>query len=158
MTIPNKIKQALGFLYLRMGIKQLKEVLYDIPVTKIPILPTFAGIKLYGTELDVDYYTTDWDNWTEILDKVYSILQDNPWTAEKFDCDNRAEFTSSLISMIYNLNTCARVYCEVSRASDGVAKYLHWCNVVIDKNKDLYIVDMDYGGKRQKITSNVFNL
>jgi len=154
MNTLNKIQNFLGITYLRLGIATIKKVVYDIPKTVIQVLPILSGVKLYGTELDYQYVTTDWDNWNEILDKVYSILGENPWTAEVADCDNRAEFTSSLISIIYHLNTCGRVYCEVSRASDGVAKYLHWANIVVDKNKDVYLVDMDYGGKRQKITSN----
>jgi hypothetical protein len=152
MTLANKIKQAIGFLTLRVGIKQLKEILWDIPKTQIQVLPILAGVKLYGTELDMTYNTTDWDNWSEILDKVYSILGENTWTAEVADCDNRAEFTSALISIIYHLNTCARVYCEVKNTTSN-GTYLHWCNLVIDKDKNIYLVDMDNGGLKQKITS-----
>jgi len=154
MTIINKLKQTIAYLQLRISLKQLKALVYDIPITKITTIPTFARIKLYGTELDYQYFTTDWENWNEILDRVYGILQDNPWTENKADCDNRAEFVSAFISIVYNLNTCARVYCEVSNATSGVAKYLHWCNIIVDKDNNLYLFDADSGGLRQKITSN----
>lgn len=155
MNLINRIKQSILFLQLRIALKGLKDLVYDIPVTKIAVLPTFAGIKLYGIELDAEYFTTDWENWNEILDRVYGILQDNKWTENKADCDNRAEFVSAFISITYNLNTCARVFCEVSNATDGTLKYMHWCNIIIDKNNDLYIFDVDSGGLRQKITSNI---
>ena len=152
MNTFNKVKNALGFLYLRLGVKTIKDIVYDIPVTKISVLPVLAGIKLYGTELDMTYATTDWDNWSEILDKVYSILGENYWTEDVADCDNRAEFTSALISIIYHLNTCGRVYCEVTNTATS-GTYLHWCNIVIDKDKNVYLFDADNGGLKQKITS-----
>ncbi len=165
MNLIDKAKNAIGILYLRIGIKTIKGIIYDIPITKMQVIPILSGLKLYGTELDMQYYTTDWDNWSEILDKVYSILGENKWVEDKADCDNRAEFTSSLISIIYNLNTCGRVYCEVSNATTGVAKYLHWANLIIDKDSNIYLFDADAGGLKQKITSssvvmggNLYNL
>jgi hypothetical protein len=153
MNIINKTKNILGIMYLRLGIAMIKKVVYDIPVSTVQVLPIFAGIKLYGTELDYQYYTTDWDNWSDILDNVYSILRENPWTAEKADCDNRAEFTSSLISVIYNLNTCGRTFCEVSYLDGKKGNYLHWANIIVDKDGSLYLFDADNGGLKQKITS-----
>ena len=109
MTLINKAKNFLGILYLRLGIATIKKIVYDIPKFPVIVLPVFAGIKLYGTELDYQYQTTDWEHWSEILDKVYSIMGENVWTAEYADCDNRAEFVSGLISMVYHLNTCGRL-------------------------------------------------
>jgi hypothetical protein len=153
MTIINKLKQTIAFLQLRVAIKLLKQITYDIPITETKVLPVLSGVKLYGTELDYMYQTTDWDNWSEILDRVYGILQDNPWTAEYADCDNRAEFVSAFISVVYNLNTCGRVYCEVSNATTGELRYLHWCNIIVDKDSNLYLFDADNSGLKQKITS-----
>lgn len=153
MNIINKTKNAIGFLYLRLGIKTIKDIVFDIPITKIRVIPVLSGMKLYGTELDMQYYTTDWDNWSEILDRVYSILGDNKWTEDKADCDNRAEFVSALISIVYNLNTCGRVFCEVSNPDNGTLKYLHWCNLIIDKDSSIYLFDADNGGLKQKIYS-----
>jgi len=155
MNILNKVKNALGFLYLRLGIKTIKDIIYDIPRYPVQVLPILSGIKLYGIEADYQYTTTDWDNWQEILDKVYSILRENPWTAEVADCDNRAEFTSALISIIYHLNTCGKCYCEVSYLNGIKGTYLHWCNIIVDKDKNLYLCDMDNQGIKQKITSNI---
>jgi hypothetical protein len=155
MTIINKVKHALGIMYLRLGIKTIKDIIYDIPKTPIAVLPVLSGIKLYGTELDYQYTTTDWEHWNEILDKVYSILGENPWTAEVADCDNRAEFTSALISIMYHLNTCGKVYCEVSYLDGKKGDYLHYANIIVDKDKNVYLFDIDNWGARQKITSNI---
>jgi hypothetical protein len=105
--------------------------------------------------MDIEYFTTDWEHWSEILDKVYGILGENHWVADRFDCDNRAEFTSALISLIYHINCCGRLYCQVDYLDGRKGSYLHWANIVIDKDKNLYLVDMDNQGLKQKITSNI---
>jgi hypothetical protein len=99
--------------------------------------------------------TTDWEHWSEILDKVYTILGENVWTENVADCDNRSEFTSALISIIYHLNCCGRLYCEVSYLDGRKGNYLHWANIIVDKNKELYLFDCDNLGLKQKITSNI---
>jgi len=142
-----------------VALKNLSKASEDI----IPVIKSYADIdsaikgldsKITTNDLDISYYFTSWDNWNTILDCVWNILKWFPWKAEKADCDDRSNFMTSMCSIIFGLNTCTSVYCEVSNAQTGAVKYLHWCNIVVDDNGSCYLFDADNGGMRQKITTN----
>lgn len=149
----NKIKQSIAFLQTRVGLKMLKDIAWDITRSKTFVLPATSKLGITSVELDLEYWTTNEDNWREILARVYDILKDIVWTAETADCDNRAEFVSSFISLVYNLNSVGRVYCEVYDVTTNKLKYLHWCNLIVDNNGNTFLFDADNGGMFQKITT-----
>lgn len=111
-------------------------------------------IRQFGIDvlpLDNTYYFTSLDNWRTIIDYLYNrIIAFFPWKADSFDCDNRAMLMSSLVSLIFNLNSMGQVYCEVITPTQ---KYLHWANIFSDGD-NFYLLDVDFRGKYTKITSN----
>jgi len=114
-----------------------------------------TAVKPFGIDtmpLDNMYYFTTFENWKTIIDLLYlKIIIYFKWEAEKFDCDNRAMLFSSLASAIFKLNTVGQVYCEVKTPYNN---YLHWANIIIDKDNIAYLLDLDNGGRCQKITGN----
>lgn len=154
----NKLKRIIAGLQITMGIQSLK----DLPTFEVQkegggkIGSAINNLKLglANTQLDMTYAYTSWDNWQEIIDILYGrIIKNFKWTAEYFDCDNRAMLFSSLCSVCFNINTCGQVYCEVYD-DKGVFKYLHWANIIVDKEGNLYLLDCDNQGRFTKITSS----
>lgn len=153
------INRKLGQLYLSLGVQQIREHLNDfapetakdetgftIPLSKIDLnMPT--------TPLDEKFYYVSLSNWEKIIEVLNPIAKLFPWERERFDCDNRAFLMSSLCSLIFRINTCGVVYCEVYDATTGALKYKHYANLISD-GTNLYLWDVDAGGLYQKINSN----
>lgn len=155
MNIIQKLQHKIAYVATRIAMKKIKDCNKDIerfPVYPLKVLG-MTGLGLQLTEEDYEYYGTSEDNYRTILDDLYGILQDNPWLREQSDCDNRANFVSSWISINYGLNSVARVYCEVYDATTNQFKFLHWCNLFIDSCSNVFLFDADQGGMIQKITT-----
>jgi hypothetical protein len=101
------------------------------------------------------YYSTDFATWQEIIEVVWGILRNFTWTADRADCDNRSNFVTSMVSILFGLNTCAGMYTKVTNINTG-ATDMHWANCIIDKDGNMYAFDADNNGLMQKITSNGF--
>jgi len=152
----NNLKRSIGTLMIKAGMMQVRDAV-DFEKKQILSRVIDTSCKNFGitpNELDGFYQTTSWDNWKKIIDILYTIIKDFKWKAETADCDNRSALMTSLCSMLFDLNTCSQCYCEVYDATTNVLKYLHWCNVVIDDNGNLFLFDVDQSGLTQKITSN----
>jgi hypothetical protein len=153
----NAVKRKLGTLMSILGFKYIKEAQNEFQRTKFHInqIQQFFntnGITLPVNNLDVDYFTTSWDNWQKILDTIYPILQEFKWTRETGDCDNRANFMTTTAGILFDVNTCTEIYCHVSNATTGKAIDYHKANIIIDDAGNTYLFDADNGGLRQKIT------
>jgi hypothetical protein len=72
-----------------------------------------------------------------------------------FDCDNRARAMNALISLTALSNCGSDCYCKVTNVDTG-ANDLHHCLVLIDKDANLYVYDVDNNGLNQQITSDEF--
>ena len=152
----NALQRTVGVLTTAIGLAQLRKCVTEYERDKLP-QPLEALIKPLGvnaTELDFLFLTTSYDNWSQIIDVLYGIVKNFPWEAEVFDCDDRSALMTSLCSLIFRLNTCMGAYCQVSNATTGDLKYLHWCNIIVDKDGNLRLFDVDNGGLNQKIFGN----
>lgn len=110
----------------------------------------FDKIGISITPLDISYGFASLDNWKKITELLYAIIKDFKWEAELFDCDDRSLVMSGLSSMLFRLNTCGRIYCEVK---SGTQTFLHYANVIVLQDESLYLFDVDNGGQMTKITS-----
>jgi len=150
----NSLKRTLGALQIVLGIKTIQGASNDFKKTIVPFSKMTEAVKPFGMislEMDLQYAVTSWDNLQVILDTVNGIIKWFPWVADFFDCDNRAELTSALISMIFKINTVGRVYCKVNTPT---SEYMHWANIAIDDAGNAYLSDADNKFLRQKITAN----
>ena len=157
MSEINKIKRQIGTLMTTAGLMQIRQSINDLATEEIYLKKIRESCNSFGisiNELDFMYRTTSWETWEQIIPTLYGIIKEFKWEAEYFDCDDRASFMTSLCSLLFRINTCASCYCEVYDSATGKLKYLHWCNIIIDRSAQLYLFDVDNGGMVQKITSN----
>lgn len=150
----NSLSRTLGALQIVSGIKTIQKASNDFKKSVVNFSKISQIVKPFGIvplEIDISYAVTSWDNLQIMLDTVNGVIKWFPWIAEFFDCDNRAELTSALISVIFNINSVGRVYCEVTTPTQ---KYLHWANIAIDDAGNAYLSDADNKFLRTKITSN----
>ncbi len=155
----NGLKRTIGVLTASLGLKQIINASSEFSTTngnwsKLNEALKKSNLQIPLDNLDSDYYFTSWENWEKIIDVLWGIMKNFNWVAEKFDCDQRSAFTTSLAGLLFGLNTCCGVFCEVYDANTGILKYLHWANIIIDKDNNCYLFDVDYGGMKQKITGN----
>lgn len=150
----NKIKRAIGQLWLQVGTKQIRDSISDFTDTegdfnrfKKPLL----GLPV--TQLDEKYYFVSFDNWLKVIETINPILKSFPWVSERFDCDDRALLVTALTSLLFEINTVRPVYCDVYRVGDGQFAFAHYANVIVDNADNAYLWDVDEGGAYTKITS-----
>ncbi len=151
----NAIRRKMGQLLISAGISQMNESINELQVTE----GTFAQfckplLGLPVSQLDEKYYFTSWDNWLKIIESLNPLTKEFYWVAEKRDCDKRAMFITSMVSMLFELNTCRPVYCQVYRVSDGQLAYAHYANVIVTNDGSAYLWDADENGLFTKITAN----
>lgn len=150
----NSIKRMLSQLYIRLGVAQIRQVDTDISTKNDSSTLLMLGLQNFGIPpvlLDNIYYYTSFENWQTIMQTLNPIVQQFTWEAERFDCDKRANLLASLVSLLFRLNTCGTIYCEVQNVNGG-EKYLHYINFIVDDKGIGYIWDADNGGLYQKIT------
>lgn len=155
----NSILRIIGSLEFRVSIMHLRKAQSEFTssmagIEKIKNALAKVGINSSISQLDVNYYFTSWDTWQKIIEVLNPIAQNFNWEPELFDCDNRANLMSALVSLMFRINTCVRVYCDVFGDTTGKYRYTHYCNLIIDNNDNVYLWDVDYGGMSQKITSS----
>jgi hypothetical protein len=156
----NSIKRALGSLYISLGAQTIREnqsefssTLGDINTIRTALNNSgLSGVGIH--QLDSSYYFTSWDNWQKMISVLNPIAANFDWEAERFDCDNRSNLMSSLCSLVFRINTCSTLYCDVYDSTTGAYKYAHYCNLITDDAGNCYLWDVDYGGQYTKITSN----
>ena len=150
----NSIKRKIGQLMIMMGIKQVWDAVSEFTDTEgdfTRFCKPLLGLPV--AELDTKYYFTSFENWQKIIETINPILKEFYWKAERRDCDDRAIFTSALVSFLFELNTCRPVYCDVYRVGDGKFAFAHYANIFIDDSGNAYLWDADENGLFTKITS-----
>lgn len=158
METIKQLQLTIGVLSTSIGLKNLSNLLKEIPATKLPskkIDELCSQLGISNNQLDVDYYSTTWDNWKIIISVLYGIIKNFPWLKDRFDCDNRAAFMNSLCALLTGLNTCSDMYCKVTNVNTGTSD-MHHPNFIIDSDGNGYIFDVDNYGQFQKVTSKTF--
>jgi len=153
----NAIQRQIGTLMVVTGFKMLSKysdfTTIETSNNKVYQALKDVGITLNFSPKDFRYRYTTWENWQEIIKVINGIVKHFPWLAQYFDCDNRSDLASALISLIYKINTCGKVYCEVFDAETGKSKYLHWANLIVDIDDSVYLWDLDNNRMVQKVVS-----
>ena len=153
--IINKIKRAIGQLYVQIGIKNIGDAISDFTDTQGDYARFCKPISwLPVSQLDEKYYFTSLENWQKIIDTINPILKCKSWLAERFDCDKRSFLVTALTALLFETNTVRPIWCEVYSVNDGSHKYSHYANVFVDDNNNAYLWDADNQGQFTKITSN----
>lgn len=153
----NNIKRMLGTKFIQLGIAYTKDAISDIEKVSKPqqfIRNYLSNFGMAISFLDDEYYTTSFDNWKKIIEVMNPIGQSFKWEKEIFDCDNRAMLMSALIPAMYGLTMCSACYCQVFNAHTGKEIGWHYNNLIIDKDGNIYLWDLDQNGIYQKITNN----
>lgn len=151
----NSIKRAIGQLTIQMGVVQIWGAISDFAVSAEGNFNDF-GKFLFGlpvVQLDDTYYFTSWDNWQKIIATINPILKQFKWKKERFDCDKRAMLATSLIALLFEVNTVRPVYCSVQRVVSNQLLYMHYANIIVDDAGNTWLWDLDNGGQFTKITS-----
>jgi len=138
-----------------MGLKGLQGSYSNLPVNVKSYGELTSAIKRImnvpvGMK-DVSYFTTSFENWQEVLDVIYNIAHRFKWKKERYDCEDRATTIKDLSSLIFGLNTCGIVYCEITNIQTG-KRFRHYANLIVDDKGNLLLFDIDNAGVRKKIT------
>lgn len=153
----NNLMRKIGALQASVGLKTITKYRPVFEPEKINLSVLLSSLKKTGiessVELDVDFYTTSWDNWQLILDDVWGIIKNFNWIADTADCDNRSALTTVLCGLLFGVNTCSGVYCDRYNL-DGGWSGRHWANLITDKDGNTYLYDSDNHGLRQKVSNN----
>lgn len=143
------IKQLNSFI-LQSGFKGMPNAFKFTPVQKstgdFKTAMTKVGINVPISQRDVYMWTTDWNIWEGCLDVVREIAKSVPWTAERFDCDDRAAFVQTLCAIFLKINSCGLGYGKVFRM-DGTEVGLHYFNLITTTDGKLYLFDVDLGNR-----------
>jgi len=154
----NSISRSIGTLLMKNGVSFIRQGVEFEATTgnldKLKLAFNKIGLTVSINNLDLVYYFTTWDNWRIITGAINEIISPFKWEAERFDCDQRAVLAVSLCGLLFRLNTCADLYCEVYDANTGAFKYLHHANLIVDVDGNIYLWDIDQRGMIQKITSS----
>lgn len=153
----NAINRLIGTLWIVAGIKQIRQAQSEFTTLDANNDKAYKAFKKIGLNFtfspkDISYRYTAWDNWVKILDVIAGIMKHFKWEAEIADCDNRADFASAFCSLAFRLNTLAKANCSVYDLN-GKFLYLHWVNILVDTNDNVYIFDIDNSCSYQKMTS-----
>lgn len=153
----NAIARSFGTALIKSGINMIKSGVDFTSMVSGPRIINDAlqnkGINIPISQLDVNYYYTSWDNWKKIIEVLYGIIKDFKWEADKADCDDRSNLMTSLCSIIFGINTCGGLYCEVYDAGSNKLKYLHWANLIITSSGEIHLFDVDQSGQTTKVSS-----
>jgi len=139
-----------------MGMMGLKRDYAKFPWTTKPfsfIQQAFneAGLSIPISQLDIYYYVASWLDCSDALNYIKNIAKNFIWTAEKFDCDNRATLVSTLFNVIMDLNCCGQGYVRVFNNTTGKEISYHYCNLLVDQSGKLYVFDIDNGGLSKEV-------
>ena len=154
----NSVKRWLAIKFIELGVEQIRTIDQDLSTkndTSALLVSSAVRIDpmLSPVLLDSTYYYTSFANWQVIIPLLTNITSTFQWESERFDCDKRANLIASMVALIFRLNTCMTVYCQVFDLK-GVPLYYHYANIVVDDNGIAYLWDLDNGGMYQKITGN----
>ena len=154
----NSVKRWLAIKFIELGVQQIRTIDQDLSTkndTSTLLVSSVTKIDpvLSPTLLDSTYYYTSFANWQVIIPPLNDITANFKWEENRFDCDKRANLIASLVALLFRLNTCMTVYCQVFDLK-GVSLYYHYANIVVDDNGIAYLLDLDNGGQYQKITGN----
>lgn len=149
----NRIAKTFGTTLTVAGFRMTRSSYDKLVKVKLPSKLINDSFDIPISQRDFAYYFTGWDNWKGMLETIYKIIKNFKWERDKFDCDDRSKLVSALCSLLFRLNTCAEVYCEVTNLKTG-NKVHHWTNVVITSVGELYLFDVDNGGLTMKLEPN----
>lgn len=152
----NSLKRWIGIKSIELGVAQIRQVDTDISTkndqSNILVMGLYnADHSLSPILRDSTYYYTSYDNWITITNLITDITKTFPWEAERFDCDKRSTLASSLVALLFRINTCCRAYCQVTDINTGKTDY-HYPNIFVDDSGIAYLWDEDQNGLIQKIT------
>jgi hypothetical protein len=103
-------------------------------------------------EKDMVFYATTKENWEEIFSLIYGIVGNFPWTAEKWDCDDRSRLAMALCTTLFGLNTCGQCYVQVKSLSGTGFSGNHYNNIVVTQDGEVILWDMDNSGLWKVLT------
>lgn len=138
-----------GFKFIKGSYSDMQPTIvkpFGVIVNAIRNIAPFIAIA----QKDLNYYTTTKENWEKCFETIYGIVKRFKWQKDKFDCDDRAKLVSALCSLLFGLNTCAEVYCEIINIKTG-NKIRHYTNIAITSDSEVYLFDVDQEGKRKII-------
>ena len=117
----NKIARAFHLALLDFGVKGLPKDFHLKPekITYAEMSSLLKDItadqKLnYISLADSYYYVISWEEWREILRTLIPWLKKIPYIKDRMDCDNFAYLFSSLISLLFGLNSEGVVHGQVN--------------------------------------------
>lgn len=156
ILIVNNLKRAIGQLTMQVGIKEISEAISDFSDVKgdfNQFAKPFYSLpnSLPVSQLDDTYYFTSFDNWQKIIATINPILQNNGWIANRFDCDKRSYLVTSLVALLFEINTVRPIYCDVYMG--GQYQFTHYANTFVDTDGNAWLWDADQQGKITKITT-----
>lgn len=135
-----------------MGLSGMKRAFRFTPVQttsgELATIIRNLGFNCPVGQKDTYHWTTDWKIWNACLDVITNIAKNFKWTAEIFDCDQRAIFVKTLCDVFLGINTCGIAYVKI-RKLDGTEIGLHYCNIIITTDKKAYLYDVDFGNRGQ---------
>ncbi len=140
----NQIQKQLGSLLFKEGIRHLQsafKVTTPIEASYGEIKNIFVenGLSIPLHQYDTTYFLTDWQSWKVLFEHL--LIDQVKYLAEKLDCDNFANLVSSLAALIMLLNTCGTGYGFVSNVSTGAVVGNHYFNLVVTKDREVYLYD-----------------
>ena len=146
----NNIYKTLGVSLITSGVTFAKGT-YKVS----PVISTFSSVQnalskvelnFPATQLDNWYAYLSWQDWQEVLPTIINLMKNFPWTAEYFDCDNRANMVLNFANLLTGTNSIGRAYVEIYNKTTGTLVGLHYCNLIVDKDQNVYLFDIDNGG------------
>ena len=150
-----KIKKLSVFLNTQLiisGFGGMKNAYSDLTPTTKSFGEMYSDIskvaKIVASQKDLIYYTTTQENWVECLKVIHDIVKNFKWQAEKFDCDDRAKLVSALCAILFGLNACGELYCEVTNIKTG-NKSMHYANIIVNSKGEVCLFDVDNGGNKK---------
>lgn len=155
----NAVNRIIGTLFCVIGIKKLQVSHSDFTTMEDGNNRIYQALKNIGITIifspkDFRYRYATLESWEKMIKVVNGIVKHFKWIAEYFDCDNRSDLVSALVSLFFEINTCNKLHCNVYDAKSGKFLYGHWLNMFVPIDGSVYIWDVDNKGMHQKITSS----
>ena len=139
-----KIYTNFGIILFQNAIKALRNCYSNLNLQVKPfgfLKDKIGDIRVI--QRDTDYYLPSTADIYEMIKVIYQLVKDFKWERETFDCDDRAKTVSALFSLIFRTNCCGEAYCSIK----GKKTYYHWTNILVSKEGDVILFDVDNGGR-----------
>lgn len=138
----SRMKGAFKFTPKQVGTGFMKQSLVD------------SGINVPCSQRDIYHLITDWKIWEPCLDVITNIAKNFKWTAEFFDCDQRAMFVKTLADVFLGINSCMTAYGTVYNKDTNAVIGLHYFNLIATSDGKIYLYDVDFHNKGLWLNGN----